>query len=123
MRFHVDPREVPNQRGVPVKSRQVVTVIVRRGHAQTGAPNVFLARMKSGHIGVYRKKPDATHRIRPDGQRTQLNITEEYMLSVPEMVSSKKIRPKLQRSITKFMRDTFMEETEHQGLRYRGPNV
>jgi hypothetical protein len=120
MRFSVDPTSVPNQKGIPVRSRQIVRVSVRKGSPQVGQPNVFLARMKSGHLGVFRRKPDATHRIRPDGQRTQLNITEEFMLSVPEMLSSKPIRTKFQTSLNKFVRKTFLEETEGQGKKFKG---
>jgi hypothetical protein len=112
MRFDVHPRYVPVQKGIPVKDRQQVTVTVRRGSSQVGAPNVFIAKMKSGHIGVFRRKPDATHRRRPDGQRTQLNITEEYMLSVPEMLRGKQLSKKLQNNTTKFFNKTALEEIE-----------
>lgn len=101
MRFSVRPKEVPNQRGIPVRSRTRVTVRVVRGQIQSGRPNRFLARMQSGHLGVFMRKPDATHRVRPDRQRTQLNISEEHMISPTEMVESKRIRPVLQLKMMK----------------------
>jgi hypothetical protein len=93
MRFNVIPQEVPDQKGIPVSQRQIVSVITVRGSAQVGKPNRFLAQMRSGHIGVFMRKPDATHRIRPDGQNTELNISEEHMISASEMVASRKMRP------------------------------
>lgn len=120
MRFNVNPKYVPKQRGIPVHARQIVTVSTVRGHAQHGVPNLFLARMRSGHLGVFRRKPDATHRIRPDGQRTALNITEEHMISVPEMIQGKHIRSKLEPRIRKFYNKAFLEETQGQKWRFRG---
>ena len=99
MRFNVIPQSVPNQKGIPVADRQTVSIITVRGGGEVGARNRFLAKMQSGHIGVFMRKPDATHRIRPDGQRTQLNISEEHMVSVAEMVRSNAIQPVLRKQI------------------------
>jgi hypothetical protein len=69
--------------------------------------------MRTGHIGVYRRKipnPGGPRRIRPDGQKTQLPITEEYMLSVPEMLQGKKLRKKFDDSLNKYVQATFMAE-------------
>jgi len=118
MRFTVSPRNVPKQKGIPVHARQVVVVSVVRGHAESGKPNTFIARMKSGHIGVFHRKKDATHRIRPDGQRTQLNITEGHAPSVPEMIQGKHIGPKLDKAIRRFYKKAFLEETQGRGWRY-----
>jgi hypothetical protein len=104
MRFNVIPTEVPPQKDIPVSQRQVVSRIVVRGSANVGSPNRFIAKMSSGHIGVFLRKPDSTHRIRPDGQRTQLNISEEYMISPYEMIRSREIQPKLSRAIGNYFR-------------------
>jgi hypothetical protein len=109
MRFRVIPRAVPNQLGVPVASRRVITVTTKKGSSQIGKPNVFLAKMKTGHIGVYKRKvpnPGGPRRMRPDGQKTQLPITEEYMLSVPEMLRGKQLRQKFDESLDKFAQKT-----------------
>lgn len=115
MRFSVNPSDVPNQLGVRVADRQPVTIrIVKWGGAQAGKPNVFLAKMpKSGHIGVYRRKypnPGGPRRMRPDGQMTQLPITEEYMLSVPEMLQGKKLRKKFDDELFKYVGKEMKEE-------------
>lgn len=116
MRFSVDPRSVPNQRGIPVLARTPVTVrILRGGGVQRGKANVFLAKMKSGHTGVYRRKipnPGGPRRRnwRADGQPTQLPITEEYMLSVPEMLAGKKLRKRFEDRLDKFLRNAFQKE-------------
>jgi len=112
MRFNVNPTYVPVQRGIPVRARQVVTVTVRRGKAHVGQPNTFIARMKSGHIGVFHRKEDAKHRIRPDGQRTALNITEDYRISVPEMLQGKQLQRQLRNNTTKFFNRKCEEEVE-----------
>jgi len=110
MRFNVNPTYVPVQRGIPIHARQVVSVMVRRGHARVGQPNTFIAKMKSGHIGVFHRKADATHRIREDGQRTALNITEDYRISVPEMLRGKQLQRKLRTNTTKFFNRKCQEE-------------
>jgi hypothetical protein len=114
MRFSVRPDEVPEQRGVPVSWRPRVDIqITKGGRAQRGKPNVFLAKMKTGHIGVYKRKypnPGGPRRMRADGQPTQLPITEEYMLSVPEMLSGKKLRAKLDASLDKYVEKTLKQE-------------
>jgi hypothetical protein len=107
MRFTVNPQSVPNQKGIPVSQRVVVTVVTAKGRPQIGKSNRFLARMKSGHLGVYMRKPDATHRRRPDGQNTQLNISEEYMVSIAEMVRGQRIRPILDRKIREKVEQRF----------------
>jgi len=110
MRFSVNPTSVPVQKGIPVNARQIVTVTVRRGHARVGQPNTFIAKMKSGHIGVFHRKADAKHRIRPDGQRTALNITEDYRISVPEMLKGKQMQRQLRYNTTQFFNRQALEE-------------
>jgi len=112
MRFNVSPTYVPVQRGIPVHARQQVTVTVRRGHPHVGQPNTFIAKMKSGHIGVFSRKRDATHRIRPDGQRTALNIEEGYRISVPEMLKGKQLQRQLRYNTTAFFNRTSLIEIE-----------
>jgi hypothetical protein len=114
MRFKVSPNTVPDQKGIPVGSRIPVTIrVVKWGSPQIRKPNVFLAKMKTGHIGVYRRKipnPGGPRRIRDDGQRTQLPITEEYMLSVPEMMAGKKLRAKFDDNLNKYVQSVLIEE-------------
>lgn len=114
MRFSVIPDTVLNQKGVPVSWRTPIQIrIVKKGRAQIGRPNVFLAKMPTGHVGVYRRKipnPGGPRRIRSDGQPTQLPITEEYMLSVPEMLASKKLRKKFDDNLNKYVGTVFMKE-------------
>jgi hypothetical protein len=123
MRFHVDPTYVPNQKGIPVSARQPVTISIKRGSIMSGHPNVFIARMHSGHIGVYRRKipnPGGPREKRPDGQFTQLPISELHMISVPEMLEVKDLREKLNQNTAKFMRAEFRRQTDGKGMRFRG---
>jgi hypothetical protein len=123
MRFRVAPSYVPNQKGIPVRGRTVVTVSVRKGKPQVGHSNVFLAKMQSGHLGVYRRKypnPGGPRTIRPDGQPTQVPLTEEFMLSVPEMLSSKPIRVTYEKNLNKYVTEVFMEETKGQAFKFKG---
>lgn len=114
MRFSVIPSTVPNQKGIPVDSRTPIEIrIVKKGRAQIGKPNRFLAKMRSGHIGVYKRKipnPGGPRRKRSDGQMTQLPISEEYMLSVPEMLSGKRIQKRFQENLDRFVVKTLMAE-------------
>src|SRR5215475_6863456 len=85
MRFNVTPRDVPNQAGIPIAAREKINIIIRRGRLRSGVPNRFLARMKSGHIGVFYRK---------EGSKS-LKIDEEFMLSVPEIITIDRMRRKL----------------------------
>jgi hypothetical protein len=116
MRFSVSPQSVPNQKGIPVSERVVVSRTMVKGETNTGTPNRFLARMQSGHLGVFKRKPDATHRRRPDGQNTQLNIEEEFMISPSEMVRGKAIRPKIDMRIEEYIGPRFLRRMELRGL-------
>jgi hypothetical protein len=100
--FYVSPRKVPNQRGIPVSSREVVTFSVIRGESISGKPNKFLAIMPGGHLGLFKRKDGATKSLRPDGQWTQLPIQEAFMISPSEMVAGRRISPILERRVMKY---------------------
>jgi hypothetical protein len=99
MRFYVNPRTPPNQRGIPVGARPPVDWSTIKGIVHSGEPNTFVARMPSGHIGLYRRKPGATHKRMGPGRRSTLPIEEMFMISPSEMLSGKRIRTKLQKRI------------------------
>jgi len=111
MRFNVIPDVVPPQKGIPVSQRQIVSVIASRASPQVGHANRFLARMPSGHLGVFWRKPGATHRRRADGQNTQQPISEEYMISPSEMLRSRKVRPALDADIHAYFEKRFVHHT------------
>lgn len=92
MRFNVMPRDVPNQKGIPVNDRVKIKISIVRGKTRSGVPNRFLARMKSGHVGVY---------FRTNGSQ----IDEEFMRSVPEILAGNRFKFKIQ----KYMDDQFIK--------------
>jgi hypothetical protein len=55
MKFNVSPTSPPPQAGIAVKDRQLVSTVVVKGASVVGRPNRFVARMKSGHIGIFRR--------------------------------------------------------------------
>lgn len=127
MRFSVIPADVPDQCGVPIKSRTPIEVrILKRGGVQIGKPNVFMAKMKSGHVGVYRRKipnpggPRKVINLYSCGRlyrTTQLPISEEYMLSVPEMLTGKKLRKKFDENLNKYVVKTMLGELRKVSLK------
>ena len=90
MKFEVSPKSPPDQKGIPVSARGVVSSSVVRGKVVTGVKGWFVARMKSGHTGVFHKKAIQVATITKE-------IDEEFRLSVPQMVVSKHIGPKIEK--------------------------
>jgi hypothetical protein len=86
MKFNVLPTSPPPQAGIPVSGRQIVSTIVVRGTAVVGRPNRFVAQMKSGHIGVFRRTGE------------DKKIDEEFRPAIPELIREhKKIRPAIEK--------------------------
>jgi hypothetical protein len=104
MKFNVEPKAPPPQAGVPVVSRQTVSIITVKGKAIVGKPNRFVAQMDSGHIGVFRRgrraKKVGIWPIRwtvKEGKGTEtLPIKESLSESVPEMIRTKAIRKQIE---------------------------
>ena len=57
-------------------------VTVKLGRARTRIPNAFIARMKSGHRGVYRRVDNGVGRRGPLPHRSQLPIRELFGPSI-----------------------------------------
>ena len=107
IRFSHIPEDVPPQQGIPIAARQILSTVVVRGQAVVGRPNRFLARMASGHLGVF-------HRT---GQKTKSGkgqISEEYRVSVPEMVCSKAIAPKVQKQASETLQKRVLHNVEQE---------
>jgi hypothetical protein len=93
------------------KDRQIgpVSVQVRRRGARkdiTGTPGVFIARMPTGHIGIFRRKRG----------RGRLPVNELFTISVSEMISSAKVQQKqnkvFNRTSEKFILGAVIKELE-----------
>ena len=99
--FNVIPTDPPPQLAIPVRSRQIVSAItVKGGKGLVGRPNVFVARMASGHVGLFRRT----------GGSGSMPIDELFMISAAEMVSGKRCR----KAIENKMREVFESETTRQ---------
>jgi len=91
MRFTVDPKQPPSQAGVPVINRKNISVSTIKGTYHIGSRNMFLAKMASGHIGVFRRK-DPKRKARTGNWA----IEERFMISPSEMIRGHRIRGYLQ---------------------------
>ena len=65
------------------QTKKGVSVAVRKGEGRKVIPHTFLATMRSGHTGVFERKPGSKHVRRvnakhPEGVWTQLGIRERY---------------------------------------------
>lgn len=95
-----------------------VSVAVKKGARKT-ITHAFIARMPSGHLGVFARNADKTPiRHRLYGKRGPLrpskhseHISELYTLSVPGMMSSRDI----DRALESIALTSFTEEMERQG--------
>jgi hypothetical protein len=97
MRFSVVPRTVPPQKGIPISARTPILVGI------VGPPAVhkgwFLAKMASGHVGVFQEK-----KPREWSDRTgNTAIEERFMISATEMLGSRYIQNKLNEKIEKIL--------------------
>lgn len=93
--FKASPRKKPIQSKLwvgtakPVTAKELTGTIgsTARGNVKIGRrtfKDAFPAKMPGGHRGIFTRKPHATHRNRPDGQRTQLPIEEAIVQLMPE---------------------------------------
>jgi hypothetical protein len=82
--------------------------------------------MKSGHIGVWRRKypnpggPRKVINLYSCGRlyrTTQVPIVEEFMLSVPEMLSSKRVSKRFEENLNKFVGKTLLKEFRQVSLK------
>ncbi|GKS14785.1 hypothetical protein YDYSY3_57850 [Paenibacillus chitinolyticus] len=87
-RFKVTPRQpTPGRRSRPVKAA------VRLGQSKT-VSRAFVARLGSGHVGVYKRKFPGVTRARPKnakGDRPELPIEELHAPAVPVMLGSREV--------------------------------
>lgn len=65
-------------------------VTVKLGRARTRIPNAFIAKMKSGHRGVYRRVDNGTGRRGPLPYRSQLPIRELFGPSIWKVFTKNK---------------------------------
>jgi hypothetical protein len=107
MRFSVNPRQVPNQKGIPVSARTPILIaLTKPARAYKG---LFLAKMASGHVGVFREKMPREW----SGNTGNTMIEERFMISAVEMVNSRFLRDKIEKRIaTKLNRETKKAITE-----------
>ena len=79
-----------------------------RGVIKAGKNNVqtFRARMPSGYVGSFVRKPGARHKERPDGQMSELPIEE------PKIRLAEPGKPIIKRVTTEFMRSFFPKELQ-----------
>jgi hypothetical protein len=89
MDFDVKPQTPPPQAGVPVARRTPVSITTLRSRRQIGRPNRFITRMKSGHVGVFRRSSRVKRSV-------SLPIAELFDPSIAEMVRSKEIRQQIE---------------------------
>ena len=96
---------VGTRAGIPLGSvpgaRTTLTGVLRAGRIRQ---QTFRARMPSGHVGQFVRKPGAKHRTRPDGQRTQLPIEE------PKVRIGVRARPIVIEESTEQMRSFYPRE-------------
>jgi hypothetical protein len=84
--FSVRPAQPPRQAGIPVSQRTPVKIVTVRGHPRVGQPNRFVARMPSGHVGVYMRK---------SGSKS-LPIRESVSEAIPEMIRARPVRKQIE---------------------------
>lgn len=79
--FEHAPAKPPRQKGIPARLRQKITTTIVAGQTR-GWSHAFLARMKSGHLGLWtRSKTEKTAKGKPV-------IHEFFTLAVPQMMGS-----------------------------------
>ena len=93
--YKASPRQKPIRATLWVGTAKPVTANELTGQvslSKSGAVKIgrrtfksaFPATMPSGHRGIFTRKPGARHKVRPDGQRTQLPIEESIVQLMPE---------------------------------------
>ena len=74
--------------GKPIKANEIGAVSqTAGGRVKLGKrtmADAFVARMPTGHQGVFTRTPPARHKQRPDGQWTELPIQESAVQLMPE---------------------------------------
>lgn len=65
--------------------RKPVSVSIRKGGGRKTSSTWFVARMKSGHVGIFRRKDP---HVRPS---KRLPIKEVFTISVPEMLQAREV--------------------------------
>lgn len=115
--FHVAPRGITNPKlGEPGGrkrrrrggTRQPITAAVRVGGGSE-VPNAFVAQMKSGHIGAFRRMPGTRMR-----KKNKEQIKEMHSISAPFMVSP----PPIKDAIERVIQERFDAEFERQVARW-----
>lgn len=77
-KFAAKPKEPPVQKGIPVKRRKPVTVKVKKTGGRKRLSHAFVARMRSGHVGIFTRKSSES-----------LPIHELFSVSIPKMFKMK----------------------------------
>lgn len=89
-KYYVTPTNPPMQKGIPVKSRIPGPVVaVRQGEVPKLMKGVIVAKMESGHIGLFERLPGtkAKPKTLPNGKTVQREkIRELISLSMTEMI-------------------------------------
>lgn len=93
---------------------QGVQVSVLKGK-RTQLPQAFMARMKSGHIGVFRRIPGSTMQSRSHYNGTHAEkIAEKAVVSIGYMARSAKVQPVILKKINESWVKIFPHELEYQ---------
>ncbi len=93
--YKASPRKKPIRASLWVGTAKPITAneltgqtsLTKGGNVKIGRrvfKSAFPATMPGGHRGIFTRKPGARHRVRPDGQRTQLPIEESIVQLMPE---------------------------------------
>lgn len=89
-KFHVIPNEPPNQKGIRVEDRIPGPVVqVRQDELHPAMRGIIIAKMESGHIGLFYRIPGtkAKPKTLPNGKVVQREkIKELISLSMSEMI-------------------------------------
>lgn len=78
-KFKISPKTVPKQAGVRVKDRKKISVTIKQSGPTTKYKHAFLARFRSGYIGLVERTNKTTAR----GKR---KLSQLYSLSIPQMI-------------------------------------
>ena len=83
-KFKMSHVRVPRQKGIPVALRAKISTEIVSGASKEWS-HAFLARMKSGHLGLWTRSKDLKT------ARGRALITEKFSLGVPQMIGTSAI--------------------------------
>ena len=119
-KFGMRPKEPPKQLGVKIENREKISVQILKKGRRVTLNHPFMARMKSGHIGIFLggdssklrrvKMPDPNRPGKNMTWTTDLPIHQKQSISIPEMMTSHKIFPKIQKEVFELTQEKLTEQ-------------